>query len=104
MALDQNITRDYKKKPREVMLEISEWINKSEFTRLEVKNTFEDNDVLYRTNPESPSSPRLQESIQEKETSIAELTDKIGSGLCVIYSNPHNTLEQKGKKPKPHHQ
>ena len=81
------------------MLEISQWINERECTIIVVENTFEDIDVLYSTNPGSPSIPRLHESIREKETSIAELMDKIGSGLCVMDSNPPNTLEQKGKKP-----
>ena len=80
------------------MLEIRQWINEREYTRLAVENTFKEIDVLYSTNPGSPSIPRLQELIREKETSIAELTDKIGSGLCVIDFKPPNTLEQKGKK------
>ena len=63
-------------------------------------NNFEDIDVLYITNPGSPSIPRLHDSIREKEISIAELADKIGSELCVIDSNPPNDLDQKEKKPR----
>ena len=66
---------------------------------MSLDNTLEEIDVLYNTNPVSPSIPRLQESILEKETYIAYLTDIIGIGFFVVYVKPPNTLDKKVKKP-----
>ena len=66
---------------------------------MSLDNTLEEIYVLYNTNPVSPSIPRLQESILEKETSIADLTDIIGIDFFVVYVKPPNTLDKKGKTP-----
>ena len=66
---------------------------------MSLDNTLEEIYVLYNTNPVSPSIPRLQESILEKETSIAYLTDIIGIGFFIAYVKPPNTLDKKGKTP-----
>ena len=61
------------------MIEMSQWINEKECTRLAVENTFEEIDFLYSTNSGSLSIPRLQDYIIEKDTAITELMDKIRS-------------------------
>ena len=81
IVLEKNITREYKAKPREVILEISQWINERECIKLALDNTLEEIDDLYDINPGSLSIPILQESIPAKETSIVEFTDKIGKVL-----------------------
>ena len=81
IVLEQNITIEYKAKPREVILEISQWINERECIKLALDNTLEEIDDLYNINTGSLSIPILQESIPAKDTSIVELTDKIGTVL-----------------------
>ena len=50
---EQNITSEYKSKPREFILEISQLINKREYVRLSLDNNLEDIDDLYGINPGS---------------------------------------------------
>ena len=48
---------------------------------------------LHNTNTGRLSIPILQKSIPEKETSIAELTEKIGIGFFVVDSQAPNTQD-----------